>query len=141
MNRRTLTLAEVERVRAALRSLVARYPSQVECSRATGIRQQSLSRYGTGADRPGFAFARELAEALGVQVEELLSGERVVGPALLRSLPGWAEAEAEARRRWPYLADQIAAVGRLATTEPPERVTAELLVDLAHAWAKATAPK
>ena len=68
-----LTSEEIERVRRALRALVARYPSQAVLGRVLGVSQQTVSAVLCDAQLPGLRFARGLARALGIPMEALLS--------------------------------------------------------------------
>lgn len=132
---KALTLDEAERVRARLVELRSRHRNASELARRLGIGQQHVSSVLGGRMQPGIGFARKVASAIGVSLDELLGGAAV--DRRLRALPGWDDAAREAKADRPELAALIDRVGELVAPEPPERpVSARDVIDLAHVWSQ-----
>lgn len=137
-----LTKAESDRVRAALERLWREAGTQRELGRRLGVTPQAISRViqGQGA---GVTLARKVAEALGISMEALLGGsEADVSDAVMEprfaNLSGWAEMEAEARRRFRHVpAEAFEAVRNLRGARVPDVVTAEWIGQLASTYAMA----
>lgn len=130
---KSLTTAQRERVRAALRDLRAKYATQKELEKALGVTQQSVSNALSGADF-GVFLAAGVARALGVPLEELLTGQKVGSVPRYRDLPGWdvAAAEAYGRKRAPGFA--IEAAGASPAAVQPDVVTTEFVERCAFFW-------
>lgn len=120
---------------------LARALGQGEIEREAGLTQGTLSRLESG-DRGkniGAALAIRLARALRVRVEWLVLGDPprdqpAAQGEVNASLPGWAEALAEARRQ--QLAPPVAldAVSDLPVLVRPEAVTPEYVEGIARIW-------
>lgn len=140
---RSLAPEEVGRVLAAVRAVIDEAGSQVAAAKKIGVTQQSLSKYLRGEGAPGWAFARLVATARGVEVDELLTGRPTRAAddlVTLRSCPGWEEAAAEVARRWPALAPLVPEVASIIV---PHRapVTASLIVQFCSTWAQMSSPE
>jgi hypothetical protein len=82
-----------------------------------------------------------IAAGANVSLMWLITGQDT-GPAGFhaRSLPGWAEAEAEARVRFPLLPEvALRAAGEFMLPTVPARVDAGLVGELARIWYEAAA--
>ena len=104
---KSLRPEERQRVRAALERLLADAGGvQRELARRLGVTQQSVSRVVSQGAEPGMPLARACAEALGISLHELLTGEAPPpsdpSPPV-GTLPGWTEAEAAARAAHPWI--------------------------------------
>lgn len=77
-------------------------------------------------------------EPWGVTYDELLGRPttRDDGRPTLDRIPGYAEAEAEARRRAPYLPDSVWVTTRASSGARLEHVTWPLVLELARVWHK-----
>lgn len=121
-------------MRDALRRIVLDAGSQAEASRQLGYTQQQVSRVMHGIPA-GRTFAERIAEHLGTTFAELtgrgLVAKREERPAFA-NLPGWAEAEAEARRRYRHVPPEaFDAVGSLSGAAAPKAVTPEWIGQMA----------
>lgn len=138
--RRQTALApgEDERVRAALARIVREAGSQAEASRRLGYTQQQVSRVMRGIPA-GRSFAERIAEHLGTTFAELVGRTAAARHRpVFSSLPGWEEAEAEARRRWRHVpAAAFDAVRGLSGAAVPTHVTPEWIAQLASVYAMA----
>ncbi len=135
-----LSEAENERVRDALRRIVTEAGGQKAAAERIGTSQQSVSR-GVSGQPIGPEMARRVAATLipRVSFEELLGR----APPLTRSeprlsdLPGWAEAEVQARIDFRYIPEPAwIAVRGLRTAMPPRVVTSDWIGSLAQTWAR-----
>jgi transcriptional regulator with XRE-family HTH domain len=78
---RALTLRQSNRVRKALRLLMAqRYASQSELARAIGVSPQAVSMVLSGRALPGLKLARGVASALGWELSVLLDSKLPIEP-------------------------------------------------------------
>lgn len=99
---KSFSVEENARIREGARALLERAGSQAALAETLGVSQPTLSNFiraehPTGAGpRLGDAIAREL----GITLDELRTGQRraPAGAPIFGAIPGWAEAEAEARR-------------------------------------------
>lgn len=136
---RTLSDEERERVVTALRALRDRpeYKTQQKLADALGVSQQNIGKYMSGTAQPGMGTARAVARLLKVSETELLTGRTAPSSdTRLDAAPGWSEAYEEARERYPFLAEIMEPIGAIRSPVPIERVTVDLITDLAFAWAK-----
>lgn len=136
---RTLSDEERARVVDALQKLKARpeYKTQKQLADALQLSQQNVGKYLSGTAEPGMGTARAVARLMGVSEAELLSGRTApLSDTRLDAAPGWAEAYAEARERYPFLAEIMEPIGAIRSPVPIDRVTVELITDLAFTWAK-----
>lgn len=110
---------ENARIRAAAQVLLDRYGTMTALGRVLGVSQPTVSTFlrAVAPDGAGVQLAEAVARETGVTLDELRSGRRgEAQPAgtvpCFGDLPGWAEAEAEARekfgRRLPAYAWQVA---------------------------------
>ena len=128
---------ERRRVRAALDRLLADADGvQRELSRRLGVSHTTISHvYDTDAPRPpGMTVARACADALGISLHELLTGEAPPpsdpSPPV-GSLPGWAEAEAAARSAHPWIPAAAWDLTRQVRLPYAPRISAEWAAALA----------
>lgn len=138
---RSLRPEELDRVRAAVRQLIEREGSQVAAARRIGVSQPTLSNALSGLRPPGVALARQVALALGMPLDALLSGRPVAtrpAPTLDR-VPGYAEVEAAARAKAPYLPEEAWARTRAMSGADLADLTPELLVGFTQTWASVLA--
>lgn len=138
---RALVSEEADRVKEALVRLLAEAGTQRELARRVGVTPQAISRVLTGGDS-GPALARKVADAMGVPLELLLrgdtSGESGVLEPRFGNLSGWAEAEAEARRRFRHVpSEAFDAVRDLRGARTPDVVTSEWIGQMAGTYAMA----
>lgn len=140
-----LTMEEDDRVRKAVRKLVADAGSQRALSAALaakGLRvsQQTINRHLNG-DAAGREFAQLVARAVGVTYDELLGRPtpRDDGRPTLDRIPGYAEVEAAARARAPYLPAVAWEKTRAMSGAALADLTPELLVGFASTWAQVAA--
>jgi len=134
MSKRTHALdpAQDQRVREAVRRLVAEMGSQVAVSRRIAVSQQTISRHLAGVPA-GKNLARAVAAATGVDLEVLVDGRRRTRerPAY-GSLPGWPQAESDARRRYRHIpADVWSEAAEMSGASAPAIVTPEWVLQVA----------
>ncbi len=132
LSSKSLTKREQERVRAALRELQARHPTQADLARALPLRvgQQTISK-ALREGAIGIKLAQSVAKARGQPLEDLLAG----APAarLYSDLPGWADAAREAAEHGEASA-AIVAVGRWPASMALLRAEWRFVADLAALW-------
>lgn len=141
MTTRSLTPKESERVREALRSLLAVEGTQTALAKRLGVSQQALSAVLRGTATGGYALGRAVAQALGaVSPDAWLRGASPKAAApRIRDRPGYDEALAIALtvfKRVPVSA--FDAIGDLMGDRLPETITPEFLGGLATTWANST---
>lgn len=98
---RSLSPAESERLRDALRELVSRYGTQKDVAAKVGVTQQAISTVLGKNSAGSYALARKVAQALGRPVEVVLGAHAVAGAMLWRDLPSTAAALDQARAQFP----------------------------------------
>lgn len=135
---RSLSPDETERLCKALRERRAAGETQEQLATRIGVSQQTISRAlrGEGA---GFDLARRFAAAYGMPVDVVLSGRPGGTRPTLDRIPDYAEVEAAARARAPYLPDAAWAKVRAMSGADVADLTPELLVGFATTWAQAIA--
>lgn len=134
---RSLTADESERVRVAMFRVLADKKSQTAAAAALGVSQSAVSETVQAGALVGPKIARAVAAYLGITFDELVSGVAAGGSRELRHIPGFDEALAEAIRRLPGMEPQLRALAQDRTPRRVERITPELLISLAAAWAQA----
>lgn len=133
---KSLSKAESDRVRAHLNRLVQTHGTQVAVAKLLGVSQQTVSQVLRG-DAAGVVLAKRVADALSLTFDEVLGRSTPQDEPKLGSLPGWTEAEAEARRRFRYVPEAAwTAVANLRTAQPPRRLTPDWIGALASDWAR-----
>lgn len=140
---RSLGTHELDHVREAIRRLIEQEGSQIAAARKLGVSQPTLSNALSGLRPPGVGLARRLADALGLQLDALLSGRptttREDNLPRLDRIPGYAEVEAAARARAPYLPAVAWEKTRAMSGAALADLTPELLVGFASTWAQVAA--
>lgn len=142
---KSLRHEEAERVRAELRRLVeeAGYGGQSKVAESLGVSQQTVGRVvrAESPEPPGVYLARRLADLLNVSVDDLIAGRREPAdrsaPLTFGALPGWPEAEAEARQRYPRVPDEAwLGARRMAGWDMGERlrITSDFVRAQARRW-------
>lgn len=135
MSRKALPPEESERVRAELQKRAAGR-MQRDVARELGISQQTLSRVLLG-EPVGYPTARALVLTYDLSFDEVVLGRPGHLPRL-GDVPGYAECEREARKRFTFIPDRAwRAVANIRTTELPHRISADWLASLASDWARA----
>ena len=129
-------------MREATRKLVAEHGSQAKLAERLGDDpgQQSISKHLNGTPA-GVYFAERIASLLHVSVEDLLGRPttRDDGRPTLDRIPGYAEVEAAARARAPYLPAVAWEKTRAMSGAALADLTPELLVGFASTWAQVAA--
>lgn len=134
---RSLTDDENERVRAAVRTLLAKHDdNQSVLAPKIGYKQPSLSSFLQGRNGAGYKVARKVADLIGLPLDQLLSGKTARQLAMPRfdTLPGWAEAVAQARaiyKKVPPYAFEV--VGGWMGATPPS-IDPITIGNLARDW-------
>lgn len=141
---KSLSPDEAERVRDAIRSLLASHANQTELAKALGVTQQTISAILAGTKPAGVALARSVAERLAVSFETLIGAQPrtrtiEVGPPCWKDLQGWEEAAALALARGRVPAYAIQHAGQLIAAFRPEVVTTALVERWANFWLENTA--
>jgi len=117
-----------------------------KCAEATGISQSLISGVTSGVRGMGMMMIERLADYAGVSVDEVLGRDVAPGsarhargraePMKFSELPGWREAEAEARTRYgdrvPAYAFRMA--GEMTAPLAPEHVDVFTVRDFAEMW-------
>jgi hypothetical protein len=125
-----------ERVRQAVRELLAEPEhsgNQTKLALKLGISQPSLSTFLSGQKGAGPEMAAAVAKMVGLTFEQLVTGKQ--GMRRFRELDGWAEAEAEARRRYRRIPDYAwRGAGNLMAAEAPQHIDERVVLHFAEAW-------
>lgn len=136
---RSLQPHETERLRAALREMLAKSGSQTALAQSIHAKQQHISAVLSGKSAGGYGLARAVAKAKGIgDVDAWLNGRSpgTVAPKL-KSVEGYESALAEAKRLFRRVPDHaFHAVGELMGESLPYRVDAIFLGTIAEAWAR-----
>lgn len=136
---RTLLPHETERLRSALRQMLAKEGSQSAVARSIKAKQQHISAVLSGKSSGGYALARAVAEAKSIrEVDAWLSGRALTAEApRLKNVEGYDAALIEAKRMFRRVPDHaFHAVGELMGESLPEHVDAIFLGTIAEAWAR-----
>jgi transcriptional regulator with XRE-family HTH domain len=140
MGGRSLTPEENARVVEAVRELLRRGETQTSIALAVKGKQSTISSLMAGNHRAGYGFARNLAAAMGVPLDELLRGRPGShGAQHWRDWSEWPELERRARELFPRV-DEAAWrwLGSLGGVDPPlDPVT---LGNIALAWSNRPLP-
>lgn len=137
---KSLSEDEQARVRAQLKELTQRRGEQASLAKRLGVTPQAISKIVLEESDPGVRIARALADHLGVTLDALLGKEEAAEDAepKMCNLPGWAVAEAAARRRFRYVPEEAwQAVRNLRTATPPRHLSADWIGAIASDWARA----
>jgi hypothetical protein len=128
---RSLSDEEAKVVVAALRRLLAQFKTQADLERRhPEIRQQTISKYLSGTGRPGWAFAKVVASALGYGSLEDMVGRTAGHHPMLSTYAEWPDILEAAIRLEPALEPKMRHLGRVAF---PDRIalTPQWLVAMA----------
>lgn len=125
-----------DRIRVAVHELLARPEyGGVQTALAPKLKmsQAGLSSFLSGKTGAGSGLAQRVAVMAGVSLEYLLTGTQ--RGKRFRDLPGWAEAEAEARKRYRRIPDYAwRGAGGLISFDPPRNIDAAVVLGFAQAW-------
>lgn len=138
-NVRTMTDEENARVCAQTAKLMELYNSQAELGAAlrmpdgSSISQTVVSQALRGGP-VGYAFARAVAQRIGMTLEELLTG--VVGRQRYKDLPGWEDAARKVTESEFLPAYVVKLVGEGFVAFPIEEMSPNFVYDLGMFWIK-----
>lgn len=134
------------RIRDAAKRLLDRYRTTVALAKELGVAQPTVSNFLSGKNGAGPEIALKIAAASGMSLDELIGSEPGDGRRpTFGGLPGWPEAEAEARPMRRAASDLDWARARaLSGLGTPQRADLDFVlkaIDLVRDWPHEDTPE